>query len=95
MVGEAADGERAIAAVRETRPDAVILDLAMPYMDGLRAIPDIREASPDTKIVVLSSMVDFQDAGSLAKTRGADAVFEKNVRPQELAKAIVDLVRPE
>ena len=95
VVGEAADGEKAIEAVRETQPDVVILDLAMPHMDGLQAIPEIRSASPDTKIIVLSSMVDFQDAGTLAKKQGADAVFEKNTRPQELAQAIVDLVRPE
>ena len=95
IVGEAGDGAKAIDAVRETQPDAVLLDLAMPHMDGLQAIPEIRSASPDTKIVVLSSMVNFHDAGNLATSQGADAVFDKNTRPQELAAAIADLVLPE
>ena len=92
VVSEASEGAQAIEAVKAAQPHALILDLAMPNVDGLRAIPVIRSASPDTKIVVLSSMVDFQDAGTLAETQGADAVFDKHVAPDELKTAIVELV---
>src|SRR4051812_43836917 len=54
VVGEAADGRAAVQLARDLRPDAVVLDLAMPVMDGLHALPLIRDAAPPTKIVVLS-----------------------------------------
>src|SRR5260370_11868877 len=54
VVAEAADGEEAIAMVAAHRPDAVLLDVAMPVLDGLEAIPHICDRSPRTGIVVIS-----------------------------------------
>ena len=54
VVGEAANGEEAVGAVKNLRPDAIFLDLMMPELGGLDAIPLIRDECPDTKIVVLS-----------------------------------------
>ena len=54
IVAEAADGAEAVTLTTEHKPDAVLLDLAMPVKDGLQAIPEIRASSPDTKILVLS-----------------------------------------
>src|SRR5438552_17978652 len=54
IVAEAGDGSEAVAAVAAARPDAIVLDLAMPVMDGLEAIRELRGQVPETKILVLS-----------------------------------------
>ena len=58
VVGEAANGSEAIVRARETRPDAVILDLEMPGMDGYTAIPILRTVNPAMRILVFSGYGD-------------------------------------
>jgi two-component system, NarL family, response regulator LiaR len=86
-VGEAADGEEAVAVVERTAPDVVLLDLVMPRLDGLQAIPRIRERAPATRILVLTSFAD--DRTVLPAIRaGAAGYLLKDVQPPELAAAI-------
>ena len=54
VIAEAPDGRAAIELARATKPDVVLLDIAMPDMDGLEAIPHIRKAAPGTRVVMLS-----------------------------------------
>jgi two-component system, NarL family, response regulator LiaR len=87
VVGEAADGEEAIAVVESTTPDVVLLDLVMPRLGGLEAIPRIRERAPGTRILVLTSFAD--DHTVLPAIRaGAAGYLLKDVQPTELAAAI-------
>jgi DNA-binding NarL/FixJ family response regulator len=87
VVGEAADGEEAVALVERTAPDVVLLDLVMPRVDGLEAIPLIRERAPATRILVLTSFAD--DRTVLPAIRaGAAGYLLKDVQPPELAGAI-------
>ena len=87
VVGEAADGEEAVALVERTAPDVVLLDLVMPRVDGLEAIRRIRERAPATRILVLTS---FADANTVlpAVRAGAAGYLLKDVQPPELAGAI-------
>src|SRR5690348_14250316 len=55
VVGEAADGEQAIAAAAKLNPDLVLLDLSMPGLDGLSALPLLREAASGCEVVVLTA----------------------------------------
>src|SRR5207245_6447097 len=55
VVGEAADGNEAIEAVREQVPAVVLLDLLMPNTDGLTALRIIKRISPATQVVILTS----------------------------------------
>ena len=55
VVGEAADGEEAIARAGEVQPDLILLDLSMPGLDGLSALPRLREAAPSCEVVVLTA----------------------------------------
>src|SRR5688500_15973123 len=71
VVGEASDGAQAIEVAAEKRPDAVVLDLAMPVMDGLQAIPEIKRRSENTKIVVFSAF-EADQMSREAMARGAD-----------------------
>jgi two-component system, NarL family, response regulator LiaR len=87
VVGEAADGDEAVALVEQTAPDVVLLDLVMPRVDGIEATRRIRERSPETRILVLTSFAD--DHTVLPAVRaGAAGYLLKDVQPPELARAI-------
>lgn len=54
VVGEAADGHETLRLVRQTRPDIVIVDIAMPLMNGIETTRQIQSLSVDTNVVILS-----------------------------------------
>jgi YesN/AraC family two-component response regulator len=58
IVGEAANGLRAIELVQQLEPDVVLMDLEMPVLDGLQAIQKIMAIRPQQRIIVLSGYVD-------------------------------------
>lgn len=93
VVGEATNGREAVDLVGAEKPDAVILDLAMPVMDGLEAIPLIKQASPHTKIVVLSGF-DAERTSQSALNLGADGYLQKGVALGEISQLLWDLCRP-
>lgn len=90
IVGEAADGAEAVALTRSLRPDAVVLDLAMPVMDGLQAAPLIRQCSPESRILVLSGF-DHARMEARAREQGADGYLEKGTAFGRIAETLVDL----
>lgn len=96
IVGEASNGEEAVALVSEHKPDAVFLDLVMPVLDGLHAIPRIKESSPETKIVVLS-VAASHPSSSEAMELGATAMVQKGGArtTQELAGEVAQLFAAE
>ncbi|WP_259336654.1 response regulator, partial [Clavibacter phaseoli] len=55
VVGQAADGEAAVALARAERPDVVLMDLRMPGLDGVGATARIREEAPDVRVLVLTT----------------------------------------
>ena len=54
VVGEAGDGQKALALAGRLTPDLILLDLTMPGMGGLAAIPALRKAAPAAKILILT-----------------------------------------
>lgn len=60
IVGEAHDGQAALDACAETKPDVVILDLLMPGVNGFEAIPKLRRQHPDVAVVAYTAVAgDF------------------------------------
>jgi len=90
VVGEAADGRAAIDVVEETRPDCILLDLAMPVMDGLQAIPEIRRLGPGIVIVVLSGF-EAATVAEAALDAGADVYLEKGASLATIAETLRDV----
>jgi signal transduction histidine kinase/DNA-binding NarL/FixJ family response regulator len=88
VVAEAGDGREGIEVVRSTRPDVVLLDLAMPIMDGIEALPTIRRLCPAAKIVVLSGF-GAQQMSARAVAAGADGYVQKGAP----LNTILDYVR--
>ncbi|MDE7311687.1 MAG: response regulator [Eubacterium sp.] len=62
FAGEAKDGEMALPAIRSIRPDVLITDIKMPFMDGLALSRLVLKELPDTKIIIVSGYDDFEYA---------------------------------
>jgi two-component system, NarL family, response regulator LiaR len=87
VIGEAANGARAVDLAQHLQPDIVLLDLVMPEMDGIQAIPKILESSPMSKIIVLTSFGE-EDKVLPAIRAGAHGYLLKDIPPEELVRAI-------
>ncbi len=87
VVGEAGDGEAAIAEAARLRPDVILMDLLMPGTDGLTAIGRIRAADPGARILVLTS---FSSADQVvpAVRAGAAGYLLKDAAPEEVEAAV-------
>lgn len=87
LVGEASSGEEAVRRCAESRPDVVLMDLVMPHMDGATATREIRHRCPNIQVIVLTSFRE-EELVQGALQSGAIGYLLKNVRADELAKAI-------
>jgi len=87
IVGEAADGAKAVALTRELAPDVVVIDLKMPNTSGIDAIRQIAATSPNVRLVALTVSADEADAIQ-ALGAGACSYLLKDMRPDRLVSAI-------
>ncbi|OGS52636.1 MAG: hypothetical protein A3J79_13535 [Elusimicrobia bacterium RIFOXYB2_FULL_62_6] len=75
VVGEADNGEAAIKAFRELRPEVVMLDIIMPGKTGLAALDEIRALDPAAKVVMLTA-VDQDDVNLRVADKGAVMIYK-------------------
>jgi DNA-binding NarL/FixJ family response regulator len=92
VVGEAADGERALSLCRRLRPELVLMGLSMPKMGGLGAARAIREELPATRVLVLTA---FEDPDRLAEAvkAGASGYVLKSASPSRIVEAVREVLR--
>lgn len=88
VVGEAANGEEAIAKYKEFKPDLVTLDITMPGMDGVTVLKKLREHDPSARVVMCSAMGQ-QAMVVEAIQYGARDFINKPFHPQK----VVDTLR--
>jgi len=94
IVGEAADGRRAIQLARDVEPDIAVLDLAMPLVNGIEAAREIRAASPRTiAVLLIGSATDAQVLDALHA--GIQACVLKSCEAGELVRALREVARGE
>lgn len=87
VVGTAADGEAALAAVAGRHPDVVLMDLRMPRLDGVEATRRIRASHPATQVIVLTTYADDESiVGALQA--GARGYLTKDAGVEEIRRAI-------
>jgi DNA-binding NarL/FixJ family response regulator len=87
VVGEADDGVRAVAAVREHRPDVVLMDIRMAQMDGITATAALRSLDAPPQVIVLTTFqADEQVMGALRA--GASGFLVKDTPPAEIVNAV-------
>jgi two-component system, NarL family, response regulator LiaR len=87
VVGEADDGEAAVAAADRLSPDVVLMDVVMPGLDGVEALRRIGERRPQTRVVMLTSYADERRAME-AVDAGASGFLLKDASPRDVAAAI-------
>jgi NarL family two-component system response regulator LiaR len=94
VVGEACDGQEAIAEAQRVQPDVILMDLVMPCMDGLEATRHLTSCHPKVRILVLTSF-HGDDKVFPAIKAGAQGYLLKDSGPEELVQAIQQVHRGE
>ncbi len=94
VVGEAGDGCEAVELARQTQPDVILMDIAMPVCNGLEATRQIKRELPRIKIIMLT--VSEEDEALFEAIRaGAEGYLLKDLKVNQLFEAIDAVVRGE
>lgn len=88
VVGQAADGARAITEARRLRPDVVLMDIRMPEVDGVEATRRIVQDSANPPRVLVLTTFDLDEYVIAAIRAGASGFLLKDVPAEELVRAI-------
>ena len=89
VIGEAANGHRAVAEAARLRPDIVLMGLAMPLLNGIEATRRMTLEAPSTRVLILSSYSDDQHVQQ-ALAAGAAGYLMKETAAHELVRGIRD-----
>jgi len=96
VVGEAADGQRAVSMASALRPDVVLMDVEMPVLDGLEATRRITgDTTPGGPAVLILTTFDRDDYLFAALRAGASGFLLKNGTPEDLVEAVRVVARGE
>ena len=87
IVGTAGDVDDAIASIRNTEPDVVLVDVHMPGGGGVTVIRNVLETHPDTQFLALSVSDSPEDVIAMIRA-GARGYVTKSISPDELADAV-------
>ena len=87
FVGDAPDGEMALPMIRRLRPDVLITDIKMPFMDGLALSSIVSRELPNTKIIILSGYSDFEYARQAINLQ-VDQYLLKPITKSAILKAL-------
>ncbi len=90
VVGQAADGERALAGIVECQPDVALLDVRMPGMNGIEVCRRLREdgSAPDVRVVLITGTPD-PVLSTQAAEAGAVALLGKETPPNTIAAQLL------
>jgi len=92
LVGEAGDGELALPLIRKIKPDVLITDIKMPFMDGLALSGLVKKELPATKIVIISGYDDFEYARQ-AISIGVERYLLKPINRNSFLEVLTDIMK--
>ena len=87
VAGDADNGEEALEKIEQLKPDVIMTDIRMPYMDGLTLAARVRQKYPSIKILIFSGYDDFEYAKEAIKLNVTEYIL-KPVNGQELTKIL-------
>jgi DNA-binding NarL/FixJ family response regulator len=87
VVASVVDGSSAVKAVREHRPDVVLMDYRLPGIDGVQATRAVLEAAPDVAVVCLTASANLHEVDALYEA-GVVACLSKDQELNEIVEAI-------
>lgn len=88
VIAECADGRQAVDDIERTRPDVVLLDIAMPGLSGIEVARLVRRSNSDVRILILSS-IDRREVVDQAFEAGANGYLLKDFILDELQQALL------
>ncbi|MDE6364516.1 MAG: response regulator [Lachnospiraceae bacterium] len=88
--GEASDGEMALPMIRKIRPDVLITDIKMPFMDGLALSRIVTQEMPEMKIVIISGYDEFEYAQQAIRV-GVEQYLLKPITKSTLRKVLLEI----
>lgn len=92
LAGEAGDGELALPLIRKIKPDVLITDIRMPFMDGLALSELVKKELPATKIVIISGYDDFEYARQ-AISIGVERYLLKPITRSSFLEVLKDIMK--
>lgn len=87
VIGEASDGEEAIAQAEALQPDVILMDINLPKMNGLEAMQRIKDLFPQISVVLLTAYDDAEQVYGAIRG-GASAYHAKDVDPNQLVETV-------
>jgi DNA-binding NarL/FixJ family response regulator len=87
VVGEGANGYEAVALVKDTEPDVVLMDIRMPSLDGIEATQRITDSGSTARVIMLTTF-DLDELVHGALRAGASAFLLKDALPDDLIRAV-------
>ena len=90
VVGQAGDGEAAVRAAQNLKPDVIIMDVMMPLKNGIEACREITEMLPETRVLVLTASSE-EDAVMEAVAAGATGFLQKYSGKEQLLRTVRDV----
>jgi DNA-binding NarL/FixJ family response regulator len=93
VVGEASNGNDAVAQATRLQPTVILLDLAMPVRSGLDALPELRQVAPDARVIVYSGYAGKLVADEVLAL-GAAGYLEKGAPPDTIVATIEQTLAP-
>lgn len=88
LIGEAENGEEALALCEKHSPDIVVTDITMPIMDGLTFIRELRKSHPVAQIILLTCHSDFGYAKEAIALGASDYILKVSLDEEELKRAL-------
>ena len=88
IAGEAEDGEEALDKILEEKPDILIMDINIPYVNGIQVSEKVKQVLPDTQVIILTAYGEFEYAKQ-ALSLGAASFVLKPVNPEELTEELI------